>query len=233
MLIAEAATQHESADVDCEVSICPIQHPLAILRGQTELEPIILEYLTHVKDYHIGTSVEIIDCYDPPEGALLYPSLREIETYLSTNMELGASVDIEAAGPHIICVGLCRLSDLIPIVIRFRCKGGGLWDSSFKTIYKKVELLDKFFSNSNIPKIFHFGVSYDIPELTLVGFADGTAFGFNVRGAFTAPVPDTLLAQATALPGLPKDLATCAKMHLGFANWKHLVNEDDEMGEEK
>jgi len=215
----------------------PLIHPAAILRGSWEQDPLQVEYLERAKAYVNGT-IDPIDINTAPADACMYPTLQDLTDWeVRQPLAGGISIDIESAGEHVICVGLLCVPTGSYICVRFRLAGGQTYWPTFWDTYRAVEWLDSVLSNPDYPKVFHNGQAFDVPELSILGYAMGEGalgdlprpYGFNVAGFGTHPLGmDTMLAQQTALSGFPKGLAQCATYHLGMPSWKKLVKEDEE-----
>jgi hypothetical protein len=136
----------------------------------------------------------------------------------------GFSCDIEAAGPHITIVGMCRLRDLVPIVVRFRKKGGDPYHETYHDLEETVRLLYDLLADPRLPKVFHNGQAYDVPVLE--------GYGFTVRGYYDGGGFDTMLGMRICYPEMPKDLEYVAKVFAGLPPWKYLSGLDPE-GEDK
>lgn len=226
------------------IAIMPLVHPAAILRGQWEQDPLQVEFLRRAKEY-VNGNIEPIDISTVPDNANLYPTLQDLKAWeLRCDLSRGIAIDIESAGKHVICVGLLSLDDFSYICVRFKLQGGVNYWGTWWDTYRAVEWLDRILSQPEIPKHFHNGQAFDVPELSILGFRLPTRgprqaeasvpcvpepFGFIVRGFGSHPDSlDTMLVQSTALSGFPKGLAQCATYHLGMPSWKQLVKEDDE-----
>lgn len=198
--------------------ILPVLHPAYLLRGKWGLEPAQIHSLRQAKALAEGAEYTPVDVSKAPEGSLLDPTLEEIERWFSELSGAAVAVDIETAGEHLVCIGLCAVDQLCPIVIRIRRCGGELaWSGSH--LRRIVEHLYRFFAGT-IPKVFHNGQNFDVPYLERLGFVvNGYAF-------------DTMLAHFVAYPEMPKGLAFLSGIYLQIPNWKYLVKPDME-GEEK
>tara|TARA_Y100000310_G_scaffold313446_1_gene361827 strand:- start:584 stop:1207 length:624 start_codon:yes stop_codon:yes gene_type:complete len=194
------------------VYIIPIMHPAAILRGAWSQDPFQPIYLKRAKDISDGNDPSILDPNKLPPGALLDPTTGQMwDWYQAIEAGQSVAVDIEAAGPHITCIGMCRLSDLVAIVFRFRNRGGL---PEMVGIETRVEICDLVLSRPDIGLVFQNGQAYDIPQLE--------ASGFVVEGYFDGGM-DTMLAAFCAYPDSPKDLEFLACIYGGLSKWKHTV----------
>jgi hypothetical protein len=195
----------------------PILHPMHIQRGQWNQAPVQEIYLKRVKRIIDGEEWPILDPKKPPPNTILHPTLEDLKQWESMIDSQGITVDVEAAGRHITIVGLCRIADLVPIVVRFRKKGGGLYWSSDQ-LPSVVEWLDQVFQNQSYPKVMHNGQAYDLPQLERTGFR-------MERYEW-----DTMLAQYILFPELPKDLEFVSNVFSGIGGWKWLVGEQEGEG---
>jgi len=208
------------------IATCPIMHPAAIIRGNWDQEPYQIEFLTRAKDFVEGR-YEIIDLRRPSEDSDLYPTLESLARFRREDLSRGVAVDVEAAGPHIICIGFSRVSDLGYVCVRFRRRGGRLYWSSFDELCQAVQWCDEVLRAPEIPLVFHNGQSYDVPKQLM-------EVGFGIAGYWDHPLGgDTMLMQRTALAGMPSGLQATAVLHLGFPIWKTLISEKDEEAEGK
>lgn len=200
------------------VWVVPLLHPAAILRGRFADEPAQVRYLKRALAIASGQVV-------PPahdvllEGALLDPTLDELVTWfrgLYAHTDRSVAVDIECAGPHLVCVGLCPLTlEYGPIVVHFRrARGEPAWHD-LETTETVVAYLAGVLADPLVPKWFHNGQAFDIPYLTQV-------VGFEVNGY----VGDTMLLQRYLAAESPADLQHLAIHYAGFPAWKHLKNEE-------
>ena len=145
----------------------PILHPAAILRGAWAQEPFQIDYLkTALKVAREGTDW-IEDLSKAPLGANLFPTQEETEAFHATT-EGPYTVDIECAGPHLVCVGICDVTTERYICIRFRSFGGAVYDSD--NLLARVSWLYAFLSDPDEELIFHNGQAFDIPYLESIGF---------------------------------------------------------------
>lgn len=205
--------------------ILSVLHPANILRGQFGKEPAQIHYLRHYRgllvDLEAGREPSLIDVSEPPPGATLFPTRSDLEEWRLGPLAEGVTVDVEAAGPHLICVGLCRVADERSVCLRFRSQGGAVYWPTFDELCWAIEWLGEVLANPEIPLVFHNG-SYDILEVL-------EAYGWKVVNyAF-----DTMLGQHVVFPEMPKALQFCATLHCRIPGWKWLVKEDEESGEGK
>ena len=203
----------------------PIQHPGAIVRGAWNREPCQETYLRRlgqlVKD---EIPMPETDISRLPPNSILFPTLEDLEEFL-VPLEEGefdaVSIDIENAGPHIICIGITQLSLTSGLVggtacLRFRRRGGGLYWKTHRELVDVVGWLFILLAMDNVAKVFHNGVVYDVPILQ--------GLGFKVRGRLI----DTMNLQHACYPEMPKGLQFCATLYLWSPCWKRLTEEDEE-----
>lgn len=219
--------------------IVPLLHPAFIQRGQFAQEPAQILYLKRIKQISLTGKWPALKAGEAPPGAILYPTLEDMHQWEKELWEpedpsssqinvyapgglgwvtKGCTVDIENAGDHITIVGLCRLKDLVSIVIRFRRKKGELYWTSISRLRAVISWLSGILFNDAIPKVFHNGQAHDIPILEKSGFITRN-YSF-----------DTMLAQHIAYPELPKRLEFVASLYTGVSGWKRMVGEDEGEG---
>ena len=221
--------------MNSELATISLTHPAYVIRGNFELDPLQVEFLKRAKEY-VNNAYNPIDISNLPNTACAYPTLKDLEEFSKDHKLLtaGLAVDIEAAGRHLICVGITRVADLAYICLRFRHRTGQTYWDSFDSLYKAVEWLDCILGDPQIPLGFHNGQAYDGPELEQFTYREGRWWGFQLAGFHDHPDGwDTMLMQMCAMSGFPKGLQFCATFHLGMPVWKDLVNEDDETVEGK
>jgi hypothetical protein len=131
------------------------------------------------------------------------------------------SIDIENAGPHIICVGftLFHLESGVvgtTICVRFRRRGGRCYWTSRRELLAVVGWMYSFLSDPRLAKVFHNGVVYDVPILM--------GLGFEVQGRLI----DTMNLQHTCYPEMSKGLQFTSTLYLWTPCWKRLTDETDE-----
>lgn len=196
--------------------VVPILHPAYILRGQWGLEPAQIKYLATVREIATTGYTPTVDPATPPVGTTIGPTLSQVLEYLAhPNNSGGVAVDIEAAGPHLMCIGLCRVRDLEGIVVPFRTEGTTqYW--SLAELRTLVEHLVRWFADPSVPKVFHNGQGFDVPYLENLGFK---VAGYSF---------DTMLAQHVLYPEMPKRLEFIATLYLGYPRWKHLKSDAGE-----
>ena len=196
-----------------EVYIIPVLHPAGIMRGNWASEPFQILCLKRARTIAERGSWPTDDPRSPPPGALLQPTLKEVEDWIAGVGPQGVSVDIETAGRHIVMVGMCRVADLVPICIHFLTQGGQpYWAPQPWALVEHA--LASILADPNVPKVFHNGQSFDVPILE--------ANGFKVEGYLW----DTLLMQHIAYAEMEKGLEHCARLYCGINPWKWTLDSD-------
>lgn len=195
-----------------EVWVISIIHPGAVVRGGWAAEPQQYEYLKRARALACGT-------WEPQShehlirGFNLAPSLSQVEAYCEGAIAKGATlaVDIECAGPHLVCVGMCDVATMGGIVVRLRGpKGVPMWGEHLPQV---VSSLYNVLSEPTVGKWFHNGQAFDIPYLETVGF--------RVDGF----VGDTLLLQRFMFPEMGASLQECGTFYVGAPAWKYLAKD--------
>ena len=202
----------------------PIQHPGAIVRGLWSREPCQETYLRRLKELTDGKrELPDIDISKPPPNSNLFPTIKDLwEFSRGFEEEYDAvSIDIENAGPHIICIGCTQLSLADgrtgdTTCCRYRRRGGGLYWKTRRELVAAVDWLYDLLSMDSVAKIFHNGVVYDVPILQ--------GLGFKVRGRLI----DTLNLAHACYPELSKGLQFTATLYNWAPCWKRLTEETDE-----
>jgi len=200
-----------------EVWIVPILHPSYIIRGNWKHDPAQSHILAMAAQLAYG-DYEPPNIEDAPPDSNLDPTVEELYAWVD-GMEQGVTCDIEAAGPHLVCIGFCKLDDLSTVVVRFRKKGAVMWDADWDVRRAKVEWVYGVLASPDIPKVFHNGQAYDIPMLTTMGFDVSNYAG------------DTMLMAHVAYPEMPKGLEYLGVLYARVPGWKHLTR--DYQGEGK
>lgn len=208
--------------------VTPILHPAYILRGQYHKEPAQQVTLHRVRE---GFEPEM-DYTQPPVGGILFPTLEQWEDFVEDTLEeaWGLSIDIENAGPFLICVGFTQIlrsktfgewGDFEvswSLCLRIRLRGGVQYWSA-RELPKVALLLDRLLSSHHLSKVFHNGVTHDVPLLERMGF--------DVRG----PLVDTMVMFHNCYQEMPKGLQYVCTLMLGSGVWKDMLDEgDDEDG---
>jgi hypothetical protein len=160
-----------------------------------------------------------VDITKPPPNSVLFPTLEDLARFDKQLRLFGSGlvIDLETAGPHIICAGLGVATPQgmgLKVCLRFRTKGGGLY-WSWPDHLKATEWLAKWLADDTIAKIFHYGVGFDVRVLE--------DLGFEVNGR----IIDTMGMAHTAYSEAPKGLQWLATTWLGTPRWKDLVDEKD------
>ena len=205
-----------------EVWVVAVEHPGSIVRGAWAREPWQYEFLRRARGLAAGT-------WEPKEHddlltqATENPTLQGLREWREAlhRGDPTITVDVECAGPHLVCVGFCRVRDLSAVCVRLRGEAGvTLWGAELPAV---VEWVYEMLSDPEIPKWFHNGQAFDIPYLEYQGF--------EVAGY----VGDTLLLQRYMFPEMPADLQSCAIFYCGVPAWKQLASDinTDEKGDDK
>ena len=201
--------------------VTPILHPAYILRGQYHKEPAQQVTLHRVRE---GFEPEM-DYTQPPVGGILFPTLEQWKDYVRGALcgaWWGVSIDIENAGPFLICIGFTLIdTDFEPgpsLCLRIRLRGGVQYWKAHE-LHRVVEELDQLLSSHRLSKVFHNGVTHDVPLLERMGF--------DVRG----PLVDTMVMFHNCYQEMPKGLQYVCTLMLGSGVWKDMLDEgDDEDG---
>jgi len=202
----------------------PIQHPGAIVRGMWSREPCQEVYLRRLHELVQGKrEMPDIDISKPPPDSNLFPTIEDLREF-SRQFEGeydAVSIDIENAGPHIICIGCTAFNVTSGVIgstvcVRFRLRGGGLYWKSRRELVAAVGWWFQLLSRDDIAKAFHNGVVYDVPILR--------GLGFEVRGRLI----DTLNLAHACYPELSKGLQFTATLYNWAPCWKRLTDERDE-----
>ncbi len=199
------------------VHVVPILHPSYILRGNwaySILQPQQLQIAKQIAETGTYTPIDITSV---PENANLYPTLEDLNAF-STTLSSLASVDIECAGDFLVCVGVARLQDEGYVCVRFRVKGGDIYDPD--TLCARTEWLFRFLADPEVEKVFHNGQAFDVPYLEEQGFV--------VRGY----TEDTMIQANLTYCELKKGLAFLANAFCSIPNWKGLVRGAEDEKEE-
>jgi hypothetical protein len=160
---------------------------------------------------------------EPPLGSLLFPTIPEIESYLTDpRMRNGVAVDLETAGPVLRVVGFCRLADPAPIVVWFHYQTGvPAWPEHRELVLVR-SMVARCLADPGIPKWFHNGQAFDVPQLE--------GFGFEVNGYDLGG--DTMVYQRHSMPEQPANLQWEAIHYLPrFPAWKHVMAGNEELEE--
>lgn len=194
------------------VWVVSIIHPGAVVRGAWAAEPQQFEYLKRARGL-AGGSWEPLAHDKLISRFNLSPTAPAVRAYVNTALrERGTyAVDIECAGRHLVCVGICRLGSLDGIVVRLRGPGGApMWGAELPEV---VDALYEFLSAPEVGKWFHNGQAFDVPYLQYQGF--------EVEGF----VGDTMLLQRYMFPEMGAGLQECGIFYLGTPAWKYLAKD--------
>jgi hypothetical protein len=197
--------------------VVPLLHPAAVIRGRWADEPDQIRYLRRALSIAAGEA-------EPPsidallEGALLDPTVAQINEWADDLLDMpdpSIAVDIECAGPHLVCVGMCPLDrNYASIVVPFRRTGGEPAWPDLATTESVVRIVNRVLMDPGIPLWFHNGQAFDVPYLERVGFEINGYAG------------DTLLLARYLEPEATANLQSLAIRWLGFPAWKHMKNEE-------
>jgi hypothetical protein len=205
--------------------ITPLVHPASILRGRPALEPIQVAHLRRLAaDPHptpVDTSLAPPGC--DPDPTL--ETLRWFTALVRTGIPGEVVVlDIENAGPCLVCCGLLRMHrnrDILPagpdrgVCFRFRRQGGAPWWTNWDEHLEVVTLLDSILGDPHITKVGHFIIQHDLPLLLDLGFAlDG-------------PLIDTSVLCHAVHAEIPKGLQFLSTAMLGAPRWKDIPDEKE------
>lgn len=198
----------------------PLVHPASVLRGRPILGPVQVAYLRRLVS-HGGSWEAPQDVAVPPPHCFPTPTLSRLRafTQLVRLVHRTVVLDIENAGPHLICCGvLCLDEKQKPIegaCFRFRKQGGEPWWSTWEEHLEVVTLLDCILSDVTVTKVGHFIVQHDLPFLL--------DQGFEVNG----PILDTSVLCHAVHSELPKGLQFLATLFVGAPRWKDIPDEKE------
>lgn len=195
-----------------KIDVVCIHHPSWIFRGNWAHSAIQPQFLTRARQISEGT-YQPIDITSAPPSANLFPSVLELRDFVASHPG-PFTVDLECAGPYLICVGVLDAPSEDYVCFRFRRQGGDIWDPS--DLPDRTKILYEFLADPSALKIFQNGQAFDIPYLEEVGF--------HVAGYHD----DTMLQAHLAYAELPKRLEFLALVYTGIPRWKLLVSPDDE-----
>jgi len=208
--------------------VLPIMHPAAILRGLEVEEPAQVAYLKRANDYIRNKLVPYTKDANAPPGCDIRPSIATVRRFsdrleelklIWPNQQLILSVDIENAGDYITLVGVV-IVDLVGGCVRggisvpFRIQGGINYWSDWDEHVEATKHLYRWMADPTLGKVFHNGISHDIPQLERIGF--------TVAG----DIHDTLVMQHYCYPEMRKSLQYCATLYCGAPVWKDLEDND-------
>lgn len=196
-----------------EVWAFPLAHPSFVLRGKWGFEPAQIAYLKRAREALSG-SFTPISLDEPPMPTTTRPTLLDLVRWRQGVTGAGVVLDIETAGPHLVCVGLLCLTRMEAVVVPFRQQGGATY-WGVDELPRVVVWLDRLLGDASIPKITHNGAGFDIPYLM--------ELGFECRGF----ADDTMVMLHTVYPELPKALEFAGVLFGGMPPWKHLSGSDE------
>jgi hypothetical protein len=171
----------------------------------------------------VNNQGETIDPAQPPPGAVLWPTRKTLEEWLRDEPWKhydSIAVDIESAGDYITIIGFTlyetRSSTLGPtLVLPFKRRLGlDYWDE--EDDHLRASELAYLLLASDTRKVFHNGITFDIPMLT--------AAGFTVGGS----AHDTMVRAHYCYPEMKKGLQYLSTAYLGMPNWKGMLDERDD-----
>lgn len=197
--------------------VTPLVHPASILRGRPQLAPVQVAHLRRLVQ-----GGDHFDITQPPPCYNAEPTLEELRifTALVCADEERVVLDVENAGPHLVCCGVLRLQPdtLAPdrgVCWRFRRQGGAPWWDAWEDHLQAVTLLDRILGDRRVMKVGHFVIQHDFPLLLELGFAlDG-------------PLLDTSALCHAVHSELPKGLQFLATAFCGAPRWKDIPDEKD------
>ncbi len=168
-------------------------HPGMLIRGSGEFEPI---FILDIKKAVADSSDN--EMHYPERNINIIRDKQDALFQLSqvTQIETPVVVDIETAGPVMTAFGWATSPSTA--------------FSIASTLLKEVDILQAVgrFASSNTPKIFH-NALYDV-------FHGAFYYQILYRNIFF----DTMIAQHSAYPTLPKSLAFCASIYTNEPYWK-------------
>ncbi len=211
------------------MKVLSLVHPAAIIRGNFGLEAAQILYLKRLRAILEGrASFESVDVEKPPPGALCFPTVEEVQLYFSVHAAHGLDTligsfprglyacDIEAAGPHIRCIGFCCWHCEKYLQVPFRRQGGRPYWATYTELCRVAEILQILCGDPGFGLIFQNGLSYDIPELEAV---------FIHVANYAA---DTLHMQRHAFTEAPANLQYLGITYGRLPAWKRLVKSAEE-----
>lgn len=191
------------------------------MRGQWGLEPAQVLYLRRVKAMLDGTAAPLLDTTQTPPSFTVRPTLAQVETWFARDLSAGVAVDIECAGHLLVAIGFCDYTTEEAICVPFRRQGGDPYWTDPDEAAAAARCCGRVLADPAIPKIFHNGQTFDVPELE--------SYGFQVEGY----VDDTLVMSHTTYPDMPKRLNFLGTLYGGLPEWKYLVKQGEEEDDTK
>lgn len=205
-----------------DLRVIPILHPAAILRGRWDMKPVQVEFIKRAAGLAAGTWAPASLELNNPQLTPTPVDCKTWERELFSLTDPTITVDIECAGPYLVCIGMCMVETEIPICVRFRSCGGDPWPHPTGHLESLVRWSYQLLANPAIPKWFQNGQAFDIPYLHRVGF--------KVNGY----AGDTMLLQRYMYPGMPANLEFLASFYAEMPGWKWMVKgSKEEDGEGK
>lgn len=204
--------------------ITPLVHPASVMRGRPALAPVQVAYLRRLA---ADPCAEPEDINKAPRNCEPDPSLATLRWFadlVRTGRPEFVVLDIENAGPHLVCCGMLRLhltADGGPgepdrgVCFRFRHAGGAPWWPTWEEHLEAVTLLDSILADPLVSLVGHFIIQHDLPLLT--------ELGFEVRG----PLLDTSALCHATHSELRKGLQFLATAFCGAPAWKSIKDEKD------
>ena len=209
--------------------VLPILHPAAILQGMEVEDAAQVVYLKRANAYVRNLHVPALAPDGPPQGSHIRPSLRTLERFGQDientkvtwpHQKPGLCLDIENAGDYITLIGLDLLdmnSERVvsSLSLPVRTQGGVNYWSTWDEHEAAVGHLYRWLADTRVDKIFHNGISHDVPQLERVGFVVG------------GDLFDTLVMQHYCYPEMRKALQYCATLYCGAPVWKTLGDDEE------
>ncbi len=152
-----------------------------------------------------------------PSNVLLYPTVGEIRAWRGSLSPSVVTVDIECAGPFLVCVGFLHIRTESYICVRFRVRGGAIYKPNEAS--ERAECLFNLLADPTLLKVFHNGQAFDVPYLE--------DHGFVVNGFHS----DTMLRAHVTYAEMPKRLEFLALTYTDLPMWKKMVSTDNEVEE--
>lgn len=190
-------------------------HPAFIMRGNWGVEGAQIQSLMRVRRILEGWKPIIYDFSQAPPGAILFPTLAEMQAWeAALAPDEPIVLDVENAGWVIRMIGLMGLHSLRYVGVHFRQPGGKPW------VHADASGVDQF--NSVVEWL------YDLlrtrPIIAHNGFHDIEVLeetGFEVKEL----ADDTILMAHVAMPESRKRLEFVSNVTAGISGWKGLLKE--------